>query len=135
MSRSTPGRKRIVGGSLRKALWLRAKHCCERCGRFIHELGSEPDDGSRHHRHKQEYGGKNRLYNLVLVCIRCHRWIHSHETLAAEEGWIVPADTAAVPLRRHDGWVLLHADGSAEPLSEYAGKSLLSWVTSSLSPA
>jgi len=119
--------------SQRKALWFRADGQCERCGRIIHQLGPALEDGSRHHRHRQDQGGRNRLYNLVLVCVKCHRWIHAHEDLAAQDGWILPCDTAAVPLLRHDGWVLLGARGGFERLSEYAGRSLLSWATSSLS--
>lgn len=118
--------------SRRKALRKRARDCCERCGRFIKELGPNPHDGSRHHRHKQCQGGNNRLYNLVLVCVKCHRWIHAHEKLAAKEGWLLPCDTAAAPIKRHDGWAMLHPDGTLEHMSDFAGKALLSWVLDSL---
>ena len=114
--------------STKKALRKRAKSHCERCGRFIKEYGPDLGDGSRHHRHKQGVGGKNRLYNLVFLCVKCHRWVHRHEAEAAREGWILPCDTAAVPVRRHDGWVLLRPDGTVDRLSDFAGKALLTWV-------
>lgn len=27
--------------------------------------------------------------NIVLVCRRCHDWVHQHPTEAAEQGWLV----------------------------------------------
>lgn len=114
--------------SIRTTIRKRARSRCEKCGRIVNEFGPDPHHGSRHHRHPRRWGGKNRLYNLVFLCVKCHREIHCDEDQAAEEGWILPVDTAAAPVLRWDGWALLHPDGTLEHMSERAGKALLSWV-------
>jgi 5-methylcytosine-specific restriction enzyme A len=84
---------------------------CVRCGRTGEQV---------HHRIPRGMGGSRSSAvvtgpaNLVLTCARCHSWIESNRILSLESGWLVlrRGDPAQVPVRGHDGWWLLAADGS-----------------------
>lgn len=61
--------------------------CCQRCG-------STGRLEAHHRRAKHMGGSKGRSHtqcacNGVMVCRRCHSWIHSNPKQARAEGWIV----------------------------------------------
>lgn len=95
---------------------------CVRCG---HYLPGQP--GSRHHRKMRSQSSKaemHRVSNLVDVCgtgsTGCHGWIHEHQRVAYELGYLVHSyeDPAEVPLRSHEhGWVLLDDVGGLREVS------------------
>lgn len=68
------------------ALRLRARNRCEACRT---PLGL--DEGERHHRIRRGQGGTNTLDCLVLLCRRCHGWIHRHVSIAKSCGYLVPS--------------------------------------------
>ena len=65
--------KKTVAQVLERDNWA-----CARCG----GLG-----GEIHHRLPKSRGGTHDLRNLVLICGRCHRWVHNNPAKAKEEGW------------------------------------------------
>lgn len=74
-------------------------------------------------------GGLNIPSNLVLLCLSCHRGVHTNEAQASTTGWVAWVDPEMTPLRLHDGtWALLVPDGTYERLEEREALRLLSWV-------
>jgi hypothetical protein len=75
-----------IHGSLRKALWLRDKHCqwpgCERPASWC--------DG--HHVWHWIHGGPTDLDNLTLLCKRHHRLVHEGgwQLVRTESGQVLP---------------------------------------------
>ena len=62
--------------------------------------------GERHPRKRRGRGGDRRKpedtpANVLMVCRRCHRWIHAHPAVARDHGLIVREnqDPADVPVR------------------------------------
>lgn len=70
----------------RLAVEQRARGFCEvsanGCGIKGHHL---------HHRLMRSQGGGHDPANLLLVCWRCHDYIHSHPEYAYERGWLLHA--------------------------------------------
>lgn len=74
--------------ALREAVILRAGNRCERCEQLCEGSywGNAPHV---HHVQLRSQGGSDTLDNLVLLCGRCHGFVHDNRKVAAEEGWIV----------------------------------------------
>jgi 5-methylcytosine-specific restriction enzyme A len=95
----------------RLVVWARDGGRCVRCGAKGEQV---------HHRIPRGMGGtRDRAVlaspaNLVLVCGRDHRWVEANRAASLLGGWLVyrRADPTLVPIRAHDGWWLLAADGS-----------------------
>ena len=63
--------------SLAERCKIRAKYCCERCGKsFINNKIAL----HAHHKIPLSQGGRNVLSNLIAVCENCHSKIH-HKTI------------------------------------------------------
>lgn len=74
-------------------------------------------------------GGGDTVFNLVLLCIPCHRELHRDESSAAEYGFVAWGDPEFTPLfHAREGWVLLAPDGTFEHLSEHEAVRLLAWL-------
>lgn len=114
---------------VKESVRKRSGGCCERCGvKLTWNVHGVPDgDSARslHHRQPRRCGGKDSIFNLVNLCIRCHREVHEDEKTAALDGWIVigrfPGNT---PFRGHQGWVLPHRDGSLTLLDFDLGRAV-----------
>ena len=72
-------RPRRIPALVRMEVRLRAGGWCERCGAQGHHL---------HHRRPRSRGGADTADNLVLLCWRCHAWVHDHPAQAKAEGWL-----------------------------------------------
>jgi RNA-directed DNA polymerase len=59
-------------------LWLEQQGKCTVCGQKL----TEEDEWDTHHIRPRVEGGENRLNNLVLLHLNCHRQVHS-------QGWVV----------------------------------------------
>lgn len=109
-----------MGKSLNTArdrVLTRSEGKCERCGvELTFNVKGIPDgDSARslHHRQPRRCGGKDSIFNLVYLCVKCHRLIHDDEDEAARDGWIVIGTTpVSRPFRGWQGWVLPMGDGS-----------------------
>jgi len=78
-------------------------------------------------------GGIDSVENMILLCIGCHRAVHSDEAEAAQVGFISWVDPYCTPiLHAREGWVLLVPDGSFEHLDEREALRLLEYVNSSV---
>lgn len=66
----------------------RAGYACERCSRYLAEVG-----GHVHHRLPRSRGGPDDLFNLALLCGAagdgCHQDTHANPERAIKEGWTV----------------------------------------------
>lgn len=93
--------------ALRSMLYERAGGRCERCG------GRLPAFWEAHHRRRRSQGGRDALANLAALCPDCHTLgadaVHRGLRQARADGWLVSraADPAAVPVRLHDGRMVL----------------------------
>lgn len=97
---------------VRNLIVARAKGRCEVCGSMA--LYNQV-----HHRRPRGMGGSKdprvgSAANGLLVHPHCHSKIESQRELARENGWLVSQsdDPASVPVKKHNGWVLLHEDGA-----------------------
>lgn len=90
----------------------RAKDKCEVCGSLAlyHQV---------HHRRPRGMGGTKDAVagcaaNGVWVHPHCHAMIESNRADALEKGWLVSQsqDPRKVPFKKHDGWAVLHEDGT-----------------------
>lgn len=62
-----------------KKVWMRDMAICQRCGKHHN---TESNRGNFHIHHIisfQKTEHRDKLYNLLLVCKSCHRWIHSKQ--------------------------------------------------------
>jgi hypothetical protein len=78
---------------IRAEVHRRDKDRCVRCGLSANHV---------HHRKLRSAGGRHTLANLILLCHRCHTWVHGHVVLARVDGWILSrytADPATEPVR------------------------------------
>src|SRR5262245_27138303 len=66
------------------ALRRRCGDRCEKCGDDLH------GQVERHHRQRRRAGG-DALSNLLMLCTRCHTYVHTHPAEARDHGWIVSA--------------------------------------------
>lgn len=122
-----------VAYSLRNAVRKRAGNSCEKCGSKIRRNKAGFHNGSVHHRKPRRLQGKDTIPNLVLLCGKCHRWIHRNEFLASLIGWISWNDPDVTPLLlASGGWALLVPDGGFEHLSHQEGEHLCLFVNSAL---
>lgn len=90
-----------VWTAVRKVVWERCGHCCERCGRPLDPLHWEG-----HHRKFRSRGGQHSVTNAVALDAFCHAWVHhGGGRLPAVHGFAVAStdDPAAVPVRLSDG--------------------------------
>jgi hypothetical protein len=77
-----------------------------------------------HHRIPRGNGGTSRpeiaygMANLITLCRSCHEFVESFRATALAAGLLVPRHgaPAKVAVRRHGALVLLHDDGSVEPV-------------------
>lgn len=71
----------------------------------------------RHHRQYRSRGGEHTAQNLIVLCMRCHEWVHQNGAKAKELGLAVGAysDPNDVPvLYRGSVWRLLDAHGGLQ---------------------
>jgi len=93
--------------ALKRLVFARAGHRCERCGEYRHL--------DAHHRKLVSQGGPDAAVNLAALCRACHDWCHRWPLKAQAAGWIVPsfADPASRAMLLWNGrLVLLGEDGS-----------------------
>lgn len=64
----------------------RAALCCEA---MIVEAGCTFKAQHIHHRKMRSQGGGHTPSNCVLICYRCHDWIHKHPAVSYERGFLV----------------------------------------------
>jgi hypothetical protein len=68
----------------------------------------------------------NSPYNLLLLCLECHREVHANEDWAALRGLIAYADPARTPvLLARTRWVRLDGAGGYHPLDPGEAVSLI----------
>lgn len=120
-----PPRNTGPSAATRKAVIERAAGRCERCGKTI------TGDYSIHHRKPRGMGGTkdpvaNSPANLILLCGSatspdgCHTTVERFRRSAMATGFIVArtADPSKVPVKRHDGWVILNTDATTTTTTE-----------------
>lgn len=105
-----------IPAKVRALVLDRAGGRCEGCGGYA-EL-------ELHHRQYRSRGGKHSAENIVALCgwgnhTGCHGIAHSGRR-GTQLGWAVASwnDPAVVPVKFHQGWVVLRSDGSAHPMPE-----------------
>jgi hypothetical protein len=78
--------RREIPLAISRAVWTRARGCCESCGQrgWLH----------LHHRSSVEEGGKHSADNLVLLCSACHRAEHREGVVSP---WASEAGRASGP--------------------------------------
>lgn len=90
--------------ALRRAVYVRDRGCCQRCGRAC-----LTESHSIQHRRPRQMGGDagaHTMANLVLLCgsatTGCHGHVESYRIQAYADGWLVRRhdDPAAVPVLR-----------------------------------
>ena len=118
-----------MGKSLHHAKELvqnRAGNRCERCKVVLTRNVQGKPDGltarSTHHRQPKRSGGRDSVYCMVLLCLKCHREIHADEKAAALDGWITERHPGNVPFRGWQGWVLPRQDGGLDHLDFDTGR-------------
>ena len=76
----------LAGRTTLQALYHLQKGRCEAC----RELFTAPSDWQLHHRAWRVYGGDDGPSNLELLCVNCHRQVHSqgkgNGSVASREG-------------------------------------------------
>jgi len=76
----------LAGRATLQALYNIQDGRCEAC----HELFTDPSDWQLHHREWRVYGGDDGPDNLELLCVNCHRQVHSqgrgNGSVASREG-------------------------------------------------
>lgn len=97
---------------VRNQIKARAKDRCEICGSLAlyHQI---------HHRRPRGMGGSKdpvvgTAANGLWVHPHCHEKIESQRKLAKTNGWLVSQsdDPSKIPLKKYNGWVMLHDDGT-----------------------
>jgi hypothetical protein len=67
-------------------VWKRDKACCQRCGEYV-GANRENKDIQPHIHHIISFANKEKrfsLKNLVLLCNKCHWWVHSNKNTDSE---------------------------------------------------
>jgi hypothetical protein len=90
-------RKRSLTPGNKKVLMLRAKGCCEYCGKDIYKMGMSENI---HHIIEFSKGGSDRASNLIVLCPDCHSKVHttgiSTETLRKKIAYRLPKSSKTV---------------------------------------
>lgn len=73
--------------TIRDRVRLRSRGRCE----FVWVDGNRCDHNAEvcHHRLMRSAGGQHTVENLLDVCHKHHRYIHSHPELSYEQGWLL----------------------------------------------
>jgi 5-methylcytosine-specific restriction endonuclease McrA len=80
--------------TIRRAVWVLAGGRCEA------RLDGCSDEGlAPHHRLRRSQGGPHTIENLVLLCWRCHRWVHDHTGWAYRVGLLIRRAAGPPPER------------------------------------
>lgn len=64
--------------TIRPAVYKRANGKCYACNKPV-DIGTENKRWECHHVRPVSRGGTNALKNLVCLCVKCHRFVHSGE--------------------------------------------------------
>lgn len=73
--------------AVKPALWARAGHHCERCGRM--------DLLVAHHKQGRTVSDANTLAKLAALCDACHRHVHANPAESYEAGWMLKRNQIA----------------------------------------
>nr|DAV85953.1 MAG TPA: IcmS, IcmW, IcmO (DotL) IV secretion system, Coupling.8A [Caudoviricetes sp.] len=60
-----------------------------------------------HHRQLRKHGGRHSMENCVVICHRCHEWIHMHPAISYSHGWLVRSTDNPAFVRVQQGVTLL----------------------------